>query len=558
MTPNPIAIRSSHRLKGMWLPILVAFSVGLSIVSPIAPVEARTRVEQNSIFSIAKPIPSICAPNCVVTYIVTRTDDPTPVGCLLGNCSLREAIQAASAGSAAYTYNIVLVSGAVYGLNPGTLSVSNSVNIYLAGDPSTPQANAVIQSGFSNTIMFVLNGAMVNMSNVTIEGGSTTGYGGGIYVSSGGALALINGVVTNNIAAYSGGGIFNAGSLILLSTVVSNNQAGVSCGGVDSAQTTSITILNSSFRNNTAQVNGGGLCIAALAVSLSNVLLSENQASTGNGGGMEYYSSGSISIDHLDAYMNLAGGYGGGIANENSDMTLSDSNIGGNTARSFGGGIASIASNTSLQMFNSAVYNNSAWTDGGGVVTAYSALLTMTNVTVAHNLAGGNGGGIDSTNAWLFNVTIDGNQADADNNGSGDGGGLYIPGFNTVHMANSAVGANTDAGSLPSDCAGSGALDSLDYNLLQSSTCYLYGATAHNILNKDPRLDQLKHIGSATFTQDILPGSPLLNGGNPTGCIGPDGAVLSVDQRGFKRPVGSRCDIGAIEHQVRTFIPFSQ
>ena len=71
-----------------------------------------------------------------------------------------------------------------------------------------------------------------------------------------------------------------------------------------------------------------------------------------------------------------------------------------------------------------------------------------------------------------------------------------------------------------------------------------YGSNFNNVGdmdNTDPLLGPLADNGGPTLTCGLLPGSPAINTGDPA-CPPPD-----TDQRGFPRPEGIRCDIGAFE-----------
>ena len=46
-----------------------------------------------------------------------------------------------------------------------------------------------------------------------------------------------------------------------------------------------------------------------------------------------------------------------------------------------------------------------------------------------------------------------------------------------------------------------------------------------------------------------------INASNPWGCTDPFGTVLSYDQRGYRRPVGGRCDMGAFEAWLDVLLP---
>ena len=65
-------------------------------------------------------------------------------------------------------------------------------------------------------------------------------------------------------------------------------------------------------------------------------------------------------------------------------------------------------------------------------------------------------------------------------------------------------------------------------------------------------LGPLQNNGGPTATMALLPGSPAIDAGNPSGCTGGLGHLLKTDQRGSRRPdkedTGG-CDMGAYERQ---------
>jgi hypothetical protein len=88
------------------------------------------------------------------------------------------------------------------------------------------------------------------------------------------------------------------------------------------------------------------------------------------------------------------------------------------------------------------------------------------------------------------------------------------------------------------------------YNLSGDGTCN--SSKAGDLNNHDPLLGPLQNNGGPTETMALLPGSPAIDGGNPSGCTDGQGHLLTTDQRGMPRPdkedsVG--CDMGAYESQ---------
>lgn len=274
----------------------------------------------------------------------------------------------------------------------------------------------------------------------------------------------------------------------------------------------SLTLNRLTVRNGDAgAANGGGVNVrtGALKAKSSQFLLNTADTATGNGGGI--YSKGKV--------------------------ILKQTRISNNSAHD---GAGLYIESGRLEMTASVVNNNTA--SGKGAL--YSAGTTiLTNSTVSENDAV-NGGGIyaDAGTVSLYSMTIATNAA-------ANGGGINNAGA-TVYLRNSIVESNTagqGAGCL-------GTLASEDYNIFNpSADCNVVGSILHNRYNVASSLGNLQDNGGPTLTLQVNPGSPALDGGNPSGCKDKNNAVLTTDQRGRTRPTdgdgsnGARCDIGAFE-----------
>jgi hypothetical protein len=235
-------------------------------------------------------------------------------------------------------------------------------------------------------------------------------------------------------------------------------------------------------------------------------------------------------------------GYGGAIYNcPGSTLTLINTTISGNSAEEGGG----ICNGGNLTIINSTFSGNIARHRKGGGIRNYGT-LRITNTTISGNRASGVGGGIH--NGGLFgpsgtmvisNSTLSGNIA-----GKGQGGGIFsnTNGTKTV-LQNSIVASNEG-----SDC--SGIMTSHGYNLTSDDSCRLNAAG--DVENANPNLGPLQDNGGFTRTMALLPGSPAIDSGNPSGCTDGDGELLKTDQRGEPRPDkddSGACDTGAYERQ---------
>jgi CSLREA domain-containing protein len=367
-----------------------------------------------------------------------------------------------------------------------------------------------------------------------------------------------------------GGGIFNAGILTLDQVLIDGNSGGAGGGGIYNQSAAILTVYYSDIEGNSAAGLGGGILnwYGNGTVTIENTIISSNIAGPTEGGGGFANLSGSVTISNSTISGNTSYQDGGGIINGGGTMKLNNSTVWKNSAKGatdgWGGGIANAGI---LTIAGTAIYSNTAVLYGGGIGTTGGG-LAIVNSTIGANQADTDGGGIWANNSPLgyvnlYNVTITQNYADADLNGTGTGGGIFnVTPAEPVAFANSIVALNFEtlhAGPVyipvPGDC--SGTLASLDYNLLASvnaSHCTISGVTTHDLLTS-PELGPLVNNGGPTPTYALLPGSPAIDAGNPSGCSDGNGGSLTTDQRGSMRPVGPRCDIGAFEYGLFLYLP---
>ena len=265
---------------------------------------------------------------------------------------------------------------------------------------------------------------------------------------------------------------------------------------------------------------------------------------------------------------------GGGIYNCFGTLTVIDSIITGNRIRGgsgifgYGGGIYKCPSST-LTLINTTVSDNSAEIGGaicnGGALTIINStfsgnvarhrggaignygFLVVTNSTFSGNSSGSSGQAGGILNGGLFqssgtlvvnNGTLSGNTA-----GEGRGGAIFNVKGSMVVLRNTIVAKNTGG-----NCHGT--IISRGYNLSSDDTCLLHLEGDRNGI--DPLLGSLSDNGGPTQTQGLLPGSPAIDAGNPTGCRDINGHLLKTDQRGAPRPNredSGGCDVGAFESQ---------
>ena len=319
---------------------------------------------------------------------VTKTDD-TDGTCEIDDCSLREAIEAASNG------DTISIPAGTHTLKLAQLSINKELTLIGAGADKTivrrasglhrvfqigSSAEVIISGvaikngieayyggGIHNTGMLTLADCIVSQN--VVYGADGDGYGGGIY--SHGILTLVNSTVIDNTASHYGGGVHvNYGETTLRNSVVMRNTADYG-GGISNLHT--LTLLDSTISENRAIVRGGGI-ENSLYLGIINSVVNGTE-SLEYGGGI--WNSGIANLTNTTASGNHSV-KGGGIYNHAGTLTLTNGTVNANHASSDGGGISNNTGAT-LELVNTLIAGNEAPTglDCFGLLTS-----------LGHNLIG--------------------------------------------------------------------------------------------------------------------------------------------------------------------------
>ena len=238
----------------------------------------------------------------------------------------------------------------------GTVSVADGIypehiiinkNLSLLGQSTS----GTIIDGTNNGRPLTINGytTIVNLINFTLINGNVTGTtarGGGIYNE--GNLTLTNCNLINNTAtgsiAYGGGiwseGTYDHGALTLNNCMVEGNTAtgtGAMGGGIAAYNT--VNINNSKISGNLAEATGYGAYGGGIAGLMGTLTITDSQI-TGN----------------TAKRGTLSDASGGGVYLDYNQFTITGSQITGNVAEGNGGGIYAYVSNDRAN-FNRIVNN---------------------------------------------------------------------------------------------------------------------------------------------------------------------------------------------------------
>ena len=433
--------------------------------------------------------------------------------------TLRWAIGQANAAATPSAIDIQL------GSTPATITLTQGQFVLSNTSASTtiydgPGEGPVTISGNDASRVFLVNSHVtVSLSGLTISGGSTASFGGGLD-NAGGTLTVTDCTISGSTSGLGGGGLINRfpGAL---------------------------TLTDSTIRDNSAFGAGGGLSNSGVA-AVNGCDFTSNRAGTSGGAIFNDDTSGNATVSNCHFTGNTAGTYGGAIGVFEGALTIVDSSLTGNTALNEGGGVFVYSGNYGhglLTMKAVTVSANSA-ANGGGVFDANVAKVT--DSTIADNTATNGGGLLDQGSAVLTLVdsTVSGNSAAI-------GGGLDNTQTATATLTDTIVAGNTQSGgSTASDIGGTAASAVTGrHNLIGTGgSGGITGGSGGNIVltgSETAGLSPLGDYGGPTLTIALLPNSPAIGAGVATDYPGTSTPV-TTDQRGLARP-GTGPDIGAFQ-----------
>jgi CSLREA domain-containing protein len=313
-----------------------------------------------------------------------------------------------------------------------------------------------------------------------------------------------------------------------------------------------LTIIGGYSNKTDADGDGGGIVVgdlgdAPLTIRRSRIIHNRAPWVDGNGGGIDSDSSRLVKLIDSEVSNNDSGGSGGGVeASPDGQLLIQRTTVSHNKAAQAGG---VMVFGPPVRIVDSTVANNVAAAgpqvegDGGGIYVDAKGRLDLTNSTVASNRAYTSGGGIFSNaggHAAINFSTIARNRADADDKFGGTTGGVHLRTTGvavpaTARIANSILALNVETGGIAADCGGIGFLGT-GVNLISTTN---QGACSDGtpIVAANPLLGPLARNGGPTQTIALLAGSPAI------GAAGA-GKTPARDQRGVKR---TDPDLGAYE-----------
>ena len=486
---------------------------------------------------------ALSLPALAETFVVTRNDDPAPNGCLPGDCSLREAL--ASANANANTDTIQVPPGQ-FGLPRGGLVITGSVTISGSFDPATDV------EGNGEFPVFDIKGAInVNLSNLRLRA-----HGAHAVNAEAETHTILGGIrIPDSDSQVWVGESYNSGGSLDIDS--SDIHAYVDCGNIALCRVTDSTLLRLQ-----AGSGSNSLIDVEIALSLIDGANGDSGAVVQTNGSVSItdttirdtsigllFVSGSpsqVSLDHLT----YSGNRGPLDVRVQSPISLIDSEFSGNVNDDINGGPGAIhaSGGSNWQIANSSFIGNTGNGDvGGAVLVEKDADVAIRNSTFSANTfsAGSAAGARGATIGYI-----------ADD------------GVISVSLAHVTIvpAAFAPVGILGSALGGIGG-DSFHLNLdvinsIVRGTCSLdTGAMDINLGNIESPGDTCQfnpNYNLVDVTSGALGLGTLGDHGGATRTYVPGAASVAIDQanalecldtdqRGYQRPFGNGCDVGAVE-----------
>ena len=481
------------------------------------------------------------------TFIVTRTDDPAPNGCAAGDCSLREAVLAANANSGAV--NRIELGAATYIVGAPMIVAMGDVQIVGMGSAQTQ----IFGNGGENILQHF--GEALLVQGMTLDAASHLEiFADGdrtvlIDVSQPNTLGGV--IVSSSIdAAIEDSDFRGFVNFSGLSTVHIARSQFVGLSFVQGVDATCVVTLDSIVVDGSLSTQGSGLDVYLNSGSGSSTvgLFDSVIQHTTKGLTLKFADGvGHVGIERMryldnDKPLSMPYGIDGYIqdsefadnqhddeadpqpgalwVNEaNTSVEVRRSTFSGNRGTSNTGGAVLVSAGASLRVFNSTFANNTftaaaAETGVRGSALGYYSDDNVTLVSLKH---------VTIVPPALNPVGVTGTTL----GGYGGDSGLSLSVSNSILRGSCRLDAD--------------AMDAAVGSISTGTSCQFTSASNQTGVSSSAiGLGTLDYHGGYTRTFVPAAGSVAIDAGLGAAC-------LDEDQRGYVRPLGNECDVGAVE-----------
>lgn len=479
-------------------------------------------------------------------------------------------------------------ASAVLNINDSTVSQNDSTRygggIFGARSEITITGSLVTGNTATNSALYA-SGAGIGMQSILYV--ANAGYGG----VGGWSLTINDSTISDNVLYGDnfpyGSGIYGQGygDIMVTDSMITGNRvegsggarggAGFFWGTGGAPGMSNVSFVNTTIDGNSSSEDSGGWGFRAnpnnpFELNITSSTISNNTAGDGGGGAFIWiptgdYNNAIVNVTDSTITGNSSAGYGGGLQTINVALTVTNSTVDGNTAELSGGGLTSFGQNLApaggpyylaptTSVVRSTISNNVSSGSGGGIYS-YDANVLLDNSTISGNTAATGGGAIYKRTAGLYvggpyETLVDLQSSTVTNNAADRGGGINTYYYGTARFHNSIISGNSAVSSGPDlygyrqptpyySLIGDGSLGpagSLPTGNPDPNG-NLIGDAANPV---DAMLGALADNGGNTLTHLPMPGSPVIDAGDPA-------AMGGMDQTGGPRVIDGRIDMGSVE-----------
>jgi parallel beta-helix repeat protein len=314
---------------------------------------------------------------------------------------------------------------------PGTYNEAinfggKAVRLYSIGGPEVTIIDANGIAGAYHVVQCISGeDANTMLEGFTITGGHANGpgsdqYGGGMYCESSSPTVTDCNFINNS--AGNGGGMYNhsdSNAIVTNCSFIWNTSTAGNGGAMHNAYSNP-TVTNCTFSGNSSAYYGGGMCNAYDSnPRVTNCEFLRNEADW-DGGGMYNHEGSSPTVTDCNFTNNISEQEGGGMTNSFSSPMVTNCTFSGNMANLSGGGMLIYKSSPNIT--NCTFSDNTATRFYGGGMLSDNSSPTLTDCTLIGNSAGYYGGGM--CNAYDSNPRVT-NCEFLRNEAGWDGGGMF-------------------------------------------------------------------------------------------------------------------------------------
>ena len=352
------------------------------------------------------------------------------------------------------------------GLSLNNQAIANIISSQVVNNRANVFGGGIISQTASST-----NVSGLDANGRSVFSGNTAGDGGGIYANSSSRIDIfdtdfmMNGALIGGV----GSGIYAIDSDVDISEATfSDHLVGRTGGAIASVASFSpsgsvrknTSISTTTFSNNQASLNGGGIYARGnLMLGLNDVTFSNNVAVAG--GGLDL-SDGSEAVIRRSRFVENMAENGGAARISDAEARFEDNTLfERNKATVDGGGLVIRRSGGRAIVDNAQFLDNQAGDDGGGVYITLEGSLDVANSLFEGNQAGGTletsadggeGGALYASRRGDISVV---DTVIADNQANNRGGGISVKETSSLSVVNSEIRENV-AGSVVEDETGLG------------------------------------------------------------------------------------------------------